>query len=138
MPQQSTIVLDDLGRPLHAFGREQRSASALHGRLGGGEQLGLGTHEPGPQPVGRLVERDRKRVRELLCVEADSHAGGDRTGGTMDRRPELAVVRSDKQGQTEASGHLVGGHLCDQRASGVLRGERLRYGYCRVTGVAHV
>src|SRR5690348_6243391 len=56
----------------------------------------------------------------------------------MDRRPELSVVWSDKQGQTEASGDLVGGHLSDQGASGVLRGERLRYGYCRVTGVAHV
>ena len=59
-------------------------------------------------------------------------------GSDQWRRDVLEDRLREALGQPGLRGRRHQVHLCDQRPSGVLRGERLRYGYCRVTGVAHV
>ena len=136
--QQAAPVLDHAERPVDALGGEQRGARALHGRLGGRQELRGRPHEAGPQPVRRLVERDRQRVPEPLAVEPQPESRRDGAGGAVDRRPELAVVRPDQQCRAEPPRHLVRRDLRHQRALVVVGRERPRGPHRRVAGVAHV
>ena len=73
-----------------------------------------------------------------LRVETEPDPGSHGAGGAVNRRPELAVVGAEKQSEPKTPSDLVGGHLCNQRTSGLIRSERARDGHRRMTRVAHV
>ena len=68
--EKAAAILDHVERTGEAGGGEDRGAQPLRDGLGRGQELRVRSHETGPQPERRLVERDCDRVRGLLGIQA--------------------------------------------------------------------